>query len=87
MADLNAVLSETAHARLRDHYAGRRVLHLPAGCTVPPATLFSLEQWERLLIQGAIRPGELRVMLDGALLDLQKLGRGPHVLWCRVRAN
>jgi len=74
MAELNGVLSETAHMRLRDHYARRRVLHVPGGCTVPPASLFSLDQWERLLLQGAIRPGELRVMLDGAQLDLHKLG-------------
>lgn len=74
MADLNALLSETAHGRLRDHYARRRLLHLPGACSVSPASLFSLEQWERLLVQGAIRPGELRVMLNGARLDLQKLG-------------
>lgn len=74
MADLDALLSENARARLRDHYASRRVLHVPSGCTVPPAALFGLDQWERLLLQGAIRPGELRVMLDGARLDLQKLG-------------
>ncbi|RYD53932.1 MAG: hypothetical protein EOP60_09115 [Sphingomonadales bacterium] len=41
---------------------------------MPPAALFGLDQWERLLLQGAIRPGELRVMLDGTQLDLHKLG-------------
>ncbi len=74
MTDLNALMDEPTQTRLREHFASRRLLHVPGGCGIPPSSLFGLTQWERVLLQGAVRPGALRVMLDGVALDLQKLG-------------
>jgi hypothetical protein len=68
------VLGRLGLDALLEAMAARRMANWPGACGIAPDELFSIEEWEQLLLQGGLASGGLRVTVNGFGVDLAALG-------------
>jgi len=73
---LAAILGDLSEERLRAHLASREILHLPGGSGLPPDQIYTMAEWERLILRRGIDPSDLRITFAGNKVDLGATGAG-----------
>jgi hypothetical protein len=68
------VLGSFDSAAIVEGMAERRLIHRPGACGVPPDSLFSLEELEKLVLRDGMDRKDFRVTVNGHIPNLEMLG-------------
>jgi hypothetical protein len=68
------VLGSFDAAAIVEGMAERRLIHRPGACGVPPDTLFSIDELEKLVLRDGMDRKDFRVAVNGHLPSLETLG-------------